>query len=83
MLQNLLITHIPHLCGVNPKSFRTIRTVKKYHTNPARCVVDGDLVWHYLYLPATEKLELAKKIGAKIEDIYRELLDLTNTTSMF
>ncbi|XP_021710072.1 cleavage and polyadenylation specificity factor subunit 1 [Aedes aegypti] len=83
MLQNVLMTHSPHLCGLNPKAFRTIKTVKKLPINPARCVVDGDLIWTFLTLPANEKLEVAKKIGTRIDDICADLMEIESVTHVF
>lgn len=83
MLQNVLLIHSEHLCGLNPKSFRTIKSSKKLQSNPARCIVDGDLVWSYLDLPFTEKQEVAKKIGTKMEEIYADLLEIENVTLAF
>ncbi|XP_063696234.1 cleavage and polyadenylation specificity factor subunit 1 [Culicoides brevitarsis] len=83
MLQNVLVTHIPHLGGLNPKAYRTIRTMKKGLNNPARCIVDGELVWHFNNLPAHEKHEVAKKIGTKVDEILGDLLELNSVTSLF
>lgn len=83
MLQNVLLTHIEHLCGLNPKSFRTIKSQHRVHMNPSRCVVDGDLVWSFLNLPLNEKQEVSKKIGTKISEIYSDLLEIEYMTSAF
>ncbi|KAG4080727.1 hypothetical protein HA402_013257 [Bradysia odoriphaga] len=61
MLQNVLLTHLEHLCGLNPKSFRTIKSQHRANVNPSRCVVDGDLVWSFLNLPLNEKQEVSKE----------------------
>ncbi|XP_058460280.1 cleavage and polyadenylation specificity factor subunit 1 [Malaya genurostris] len=82
MLQNVLLTHSPHLCGLNPKAFRTIKTVRKA-INPARCVVDGNLIWTFLSLPANEKLEVAKKIGTRIDEICADLMEIEAVTHTF
>lgn len=83
MLQNVLLTHMEHLCGLNPKSFRTIKSQKRLLSNPSRCIVDGDLVWSFLHLPMNEKQELATKIGTKIEEITCDLMEIDNITSVF
>lgn len=83
MLQNVLVTHIAHLGGLNPKSYRTIRTMKKGLNNPARCIVDGELVWHFNNLPVHEKQEVAKKIGTRVDEILGDLLELNSVTSLF
>ncbi|XP_055902575.1 cleavage and polyadenylation specificity factor subunit 1 [Eupeodes corollae] len=83
MLQNVLLTHKEHLAGLNPKEFRTLKSSRKLTTNPCRCIVDGELIWSYFSLPHTEKQEVAKKIGTKLEDLYLELLDVDRVTNIF
>jgi cleavage and polyadenylation specificity factor subunit 1 len=83
MLQNVLVTHSPHTCGLNPKSYRTIKSARKIPTNPSRCIVDGDLVYSYLDLPTNEKLDVAKKIGTRIEEIVSDLAELDGLTRLF
>lgn len=51
--------------------------------NPARCIVDGDLIWSFLSLPMNEKQEVAKKIGTRIEEIIGDLMEIENVTSLF
>ncbi|XP_035792501.1 cleavage and polyadenylation specificity factor subunit 1-like [Anopheles albimanus] len=83
MLQNVLLTHSPHTCGLNPKAYRTIKQSRALPINPSRCVVDGDLVWSFLELPANEKQEVAKKIGTRIEEICADLMEIEHVTHAF
>lgn len=83
MLQNVLITHNEHLCGLNPKDFRTIKSTRKTSLNPSRSIVDGELIWSYLMLTQSEKQEIAKKIGTKMEEIYADLLDIDRVSTVF
>lgn len=62
---------------------RTVKSQKRVLSNPSRCIVDGELVWSYLYLPANEKHEVATKIGARVEEIIGDLREITNVTSVF
>ncbi|XP_055705403.1 cleavage and polyadenylation specificity factor subunit 1 [Phlebotomus papatasi] len=83
MLQNLLMVHSSHLCGLNPKVFRTIKSSRKMQANPARCIVDGELIWSFIQLPMNEKMELAKKIGTRIDEIYSDLAEIHSVTAVF
>lgn len=83
MLQNVLITHIPHNAGLNPKAFRTYKSWSKLLGNPARGIIDGDLVWLYLSLPVIERQEIAKKIGTKVDEIIEDLADIEKLTAHF
>lgn len=51
--------------------------------NPARGIIDGDLVWLYLSLPAIERQEIAKKIGTKVDEIIEDLADIEKLTAHF
>lgn len=39
--------------------FRTYKSWRKVQTNPARAVIDGELVYNYLHLSIPEKLEVS------------------------
>lgn len=82
MLQNVLLLHIEHLCGLNPKQYRTIKTARRLQ-NPTRSILDGDLIWMFLYLPINEKQEVAKKIGTKMEEVMADLMEINDVTSVF
>lgn len=83
MLQNVLLTHSAHLAGLNPKSYRTIKQWRKVLTSPARGILDGELIWQYLHLNQNEKLEIAKKIGTKVEEIYQDVFEIDTVSRIF
>lgn len=70
-------------CSFSLSFVRTVRTGRRLPQNPARCIVDGDLIWSFLALPMNEKLEVAKKIGTKMEEIIADLSEIDNVTSVF
>lgn len=69
--------------GLNPKACHTSQSRQKLNINPARSILDGELIWSFLHLPLPEKAEIAKKIGAKVDDIIEELMDLDRMTAHF
>lgn len=83
MLQNVLVNHIQHTGGLNPKAFRTYKSATKLLSNPARGIIDGELVWIFLGLPTSEKQEVAKKIGTKVDEIADDLADIERLTAHF
>ena len=83
MLQNVLLTHSAHLAGLNPKSFRTIKQSRRCLVNPARGIIDGELIWQYMQLNQAEKLEIAKKIGTKVEEIYQDIFEIDTVSKVF
>nr|CAH7722934.1 unnamed protein product [Callosobruchus chinensis] len=83
MLQNVLVTQGAHIAGLNPKAYRTYKCWKKLQQNPSKSVIDGDLVWSFLQLSITEKIEVSKKIGTKIEELMDDLSDIQKLTNHF
>ncbi|XP_017069032.1 cleavage and polyadenylation specificity factor subunit 1 [Drosophila eugracilis] len=83
MLQNVLLSYQEHLCGLNPKEYRTLKSSKKQGINPSRCVIDGDLIWSYRLMANSERNEVAKKIGTRTEEILGDLLEIERLASVF
>ncbi|KAJ8942077.1 hypothetical protein NQ318_004102 [Aromia moschata] len=83
MLQNVLVSQGTHIAGLNPKAFRTYKSWRKLQCNPARSIIDGDLVWNFMHLSITEKSEVSKKIGTKIEELIDDLTDIQKLTNHF
>ncbi|ALC41041.1 Cpsf160 [Drosophila busckii] len=83
MLQNVLLSYQEHLCGLNPKEYRTIKSFKKMGINPSRCIIDGDLIWTYRMLAHSERNEVAKKIGTRTEELLADLLEIERLSAVF
>ncbi|KAK9877151.1 hypothetical protein WA026_016894 [Henosepilachna vigintioctopunctata] len=83
MLQNVLVTHGAHIAGLNPKTYRTYKSYRKLQSSPSRSIIDGELVWSFLNLALTEKLEVSKKIGTKVDELLDDLGELQKLTSHF
>ena len=83
MLQNVLLTTIPHAAGLNPKGFRTLRQRRKELLNPTRGIIDGQLVFKFSDLPFMQRIEIAKKIGTKSIDIMDDLAELDRMAAHF
>ena len=83
MLQNLLTSQLAHLLGLNPRSFRSYRSQRRELQPPARGVLDGDLVFSYLSLPGPERCDVARRIGAKTEELADDLMEISRFTAHF
>ncbi|PVD20429.1 hypothetical protein C0Q70_18584 [Pomacea canaliculata] len=83
MLQNALVTHLPHTAGLNPKAFRTVKHPVQGLANPHRLILDGELIWKYLYLSMNEKMELARRMGTAVEQIVDDLMEIDRVTAYF
>lgn len=83
MLQNVLLTSIPHAAGLNPKGFRTLKQRRKELLNPCRGTIDGQLVYKFSDLPFMQRTEIAKKIGTRPVDIMDDLAELDRMAAHF
>ena len=63
--------------------FRTYKSYVRLQGNPARGIIDGDLIWKYLNLPFNEKSEVAKKIGTRISEIVEDIEEINWQTAHF
>ncbi|XP_073536236.1 cleavage and polyadenylation specificity factor subunit 1 isoform X4 [Phyllobates terribilis] len=83
MLQNALITHIPHHAGLNPRAFRMLHAGRRALQNTVRNVLDGELLNRYLYMSTNDRNDMAKKIGTSTDIILEDLLEIERVTAHF
>lgn len=48
---------------------RTVKHPVQGLANPHRLILDGELIWKYLYLSMNEKMELARRMGTAVEQV--------------
>lgn len=63
--------------------FSTYKSYVRNQGNPARGIIDGDLVWRYLLLPNNEKADVAKKIGTRVQEIIEDITEIDRQTAHF
>ncbi|KAB1208163.1 Cleavage and polyadenylation specificity factor subunit 1 [Morella rubra] len=80
-LQRKLVDAVPHVAGLNPRSFRQFRSNGKAHRPGPDSIVDCELLCHYEMLPLEEQLEIAHQIGTTRSQILSNLTDLSLGTS--
>ncbi|CAL8131581.1 unnamed protein product [Orchesella dallaii] len=83
MLQNVLCNHIQHRAALNPKAFRILSTTDRTVGNPAKGIIDGEVVWEFVALPWNEKMEVCKKIGSKVDEIVDDLMEIDRISAHF
>ncbi|CAG4972278.1 unnamed protein product [Colias eurytheme] len=82
MLQNVMNNYCCHIAGLNPRAYRTYKSVRR-GGGPARGILDGDLVSLYTSMPINEQQDIAKKIGTKVEEIFSDLYEIDRLTAHF
>ncbi|VVB08018.1 unnamed protein product [Arabis nemorensis] len=80
-LQKKLVDAVPHVAGLNPRSFRQFRSSGKARRSGPDSIIDCELLCHYEMLPLEEQLELAHQIGTTRSQIFTNLVDLSVGTS--
>uniref|UniRef100_A0A5B6ZUE1 Cleavage and polyadenylation specificity factor 160 kDa subunit n=2 Tax=Davidia involucrata TaxID=16924 RepID=A0A5B6ZUE1_DAVIN len=80
-LQKKLVDAVPHVAGLNPRSFRQFCSNGKAHRPGPDSIVDCELLCHYEMLPLEEQLDIAHQIGTTRSQILSNLNDLTLGTS--
>ncbi|XP_052191714.1 cleavage and polyadenylation specificity factor subunit 1 isoform X2 [Diospyros lotus] len=80
-LQKKLVDAVPHVAGLNPRSFRQFHSNGKAHRSGPDSIVDCELLHHYEMLPLEEQLEIAHQIGTTRSQIMSSLHDLNLGTS--
>ncbi|CAH8520876.1 unnamed protein product [Dicrocoelium dendriticum] len=78
-----LIHHFGPTCGMLPKLCWNYRPPHPELANPCGQVADADLLWRYLTLPHSQRLEIAKKSGQSLEGIMDDIAELNATTLHF
>ncbi|KXJ17682.1 Cleavage and polyadenylation specificity factor subunit 1, partial [Exaiptasia diaphana] len=83
MLQTKLVDCIPHIAGLNPKSFRMLQTNKRGLSNPHRNILDWELLSKFIHLGFMERQEVAKKIGTTPSQILDDVMDVERACDRF
>lgn len=76
-LQKKLVDAVPHVAGLNPRSFRQFRSNGKAHRPGPDSIVDCELLCQYDMIPLEQQLEIANQIGTTRSQIISNLNDLS------
>jgi cleavage and polyadenylation specificity factor subunit 1 len=80
-LQKKLVDSVPHVAGVNPRSFRQFHSNGKAHRPGPDSIVDSELLSQYEMLTLENQLDIANQIGTTRSQIVSNLNDLALGTS--
>ncbi len=83
MLHNVLHTTIAHVGGLNPKAFRACQSKFRSLASSSKSIVDGELVFGFLSLTHEEQVEVARKIGTKVDEVIEDLMEIDRYTAHF
>uniref|UniRef100_A0ACD5YZV0 Uncharacterized protein n=1 Tax=Avena sativa TaxID=4498 RepID=A0ACD5YZV0_AVESA len=80
-LQKKLVDAVPHVCGLNPRSFRQFKSNGKAHRPGPDNIIDYELLVHYEMLSLEEQLDIAQQIGTTRAQILTNFSDISLGTS--
>ncbi|TVU13331.1 hypothetical protein EJB05_40381 [Eragrostis curvula] len=80
-LQRRLVDAVPHMCGLNPRSFRQFKSNGKAHRPGPDNIIDFELLSDYEMLSLEEQLEIAQQIGTTRSQILSNFSDFSLGTS--
>ncbi|PIA49934.1 hypothetical protein AQUCO_01300575v1 [Aquilegia coerulea] len=80
-LQKKLVDAVPHVGGLNPRSFRQFHSNGKAHRPGPDNMIDCELLCHYEMLQLEDQYEIANQIGTTRGQILTNLNDLSLGTS--
>uniref|UniRef100_A0A0D9ZHW6 Cleavage/polyadenylation specificity factor A subunit C-terminal domain-containing protein n=1 Tax=Oryza glumipatula TaxID=40148 RepID=A0A0D9ZHW6_9ORYZ len=80
-LQRKLVDAVPHVCGLNPRSFRQFHSNGKGHRPGPDNIIDFELLAHYEMLSLDEQLDVAQQIGTTRSQILFNFSDISLGTS--
>uniref|UniRef100_A0A0E0DBS7 Cleavage/polyadenylation specificity factor A subunit C-terminal domain-containing protein n=1 Tax=Oryza meridionalis TaxID=40149 RepID=A0A0E0DBS7_9ORYZ len=80
-LQRKLVDAVPHVCGLNPRSFRQFHSNGKGHRPGPDNIIDFELLAHYEMLSLDEQLDVAQQIGTTRSQILSNFSDISLGTS--
>uniref|UniRef100_K3YAG0 RSE1/DDB1/CPSF1 C-terminal domain-containing protein n=1 Tax=Setaria italica TaxID=4555 RepID=K3YAG0_SETIT len=80
-LQRKLVDAVPHVCGLNPRSFRHFKSNGKAHRPGPDNIIDFELLSHYEMMSLEEQLDIAQQIGTTRSQILSNFSDFSLGTS--
>lgn len=83
MLANEMTMALPHVAGLNPKAWRSVKQARPTIANPCRGIIDGDLINRFLTLSTKERNELTRKIGTTTDRILADIQLIHESTMYF
>ncbi|KAF9930373.1 hypothetical protein BGZ65_005382 [Modicella reniformis] len=71
-----------HAAGLNPRAFRLLQSKDRLNYNPVKGILDGDLLFEFIGLPANRQKEMTKQIGTGVDRIMDDLAGIASTITL-
>ncbi|KAG0368622.1 CPSF A subunit region-domain-containing protein [Gamsiella multidivaricata] len=73
LLSSQIVNGVQHHAGLNPRAFRLLQSKDRLNSNPAKGILDGDLLFEFVNLPANRQKEMTKQIGTGVDRVMDDL----------
>lgn len=82
-LEMRLVSELSHNAALNPKAYRLMKPLWPLTHNHLRRVLDGELLWQFVFLDRIKQYEIARQVGSTPEEIIDTLLVIDLSTHFF
>eukprot|EP00744_Colponema_vietnamica_P008634 GILI01012311.1.p1 GENE.GILI01012311.1~~GILI01012311.1.p1 ORF type:complete len:642 (+),score=193.96 GILI01012311.1:47-1927(+) len=82
-LHSVMVNSLPQVAGLNPRAFRAFAPWHKMRRPAKKNILDGQVLYMYPFLSATQQRDLARMVGSQPETILQNLRDLDGSISLF
>ncbi|KAF9362920.1 Cleavage and polyadenylation specificity factor subunit 1 [Mortierella sp. NVP85] len=83
LLSTQIVNGVQHAAGLNPRAFRLLQSKDRLNSNPVKGILDGDLLFEYINLPANRQKEMTKQIGTGVDRVMDDLAGIAVAADHF
>jgi cleavage and polyadenylation specificity factor subunit 1 len=83
LLSSQIVNGIQHPAGLNPRAFRLLQSKDRLNSNPVKGILDGDLLFEFVNLPANRQKEMTKQIGSGVDRVMDDLAGIAVAADHF
>ncbi|KAG0206865.1 Cleavage and polyadenylation specificity factor subunit 1 [Mortierella sp. NVP41] len=83
LLSSQIVNGIQHPAGLNPRAFRLLQSKDRLNSNPVKGILDGDLLFEFINLPANRQKEMTKQIGSSVDRVMDDLAGIAVAADHF
>ncbi|KAF9924351.1 Cleavage and polyadenylation specificity factor subunit 1 [Linnemannia zychae] len=83
LLSSQIVNGVQHAAGLNPRAFRLLQSKDRLNSNPVKGILDGDLLFEFINLPANRQKEMTKQIGSGVDRVMDDLAGIAVAADHF
>ncbi|KAF9351531.1 Cleavage and polyadenylation specificity factor subunit 1 [Mortierella sp. AD094] len=83
LLSSQIVNGVQHPAGLNPRAFRLLQSKDRLNSNPVKGILDGDLLFEFINLPANRQKEMTKQIGTGVDRVMDDLAGISVAADHF